>query len=55
MHMKWKYALAESRKGGSMSGMIVLLMNWEYAHPDQEWREHVSYNCAAYELEMRTF
>ena len=41
--------------GGNKSAMTVLLMKWEYAHPDQKWREHVSHGCAAYEMEIRAF
>ena len=37
--------------------MYVLLMKLKYAHTlsdSQKWREHVSYDCAAYEMELRT-
>ena len=38
-----------------MSTMYVLLMKLKYALSDsQKWREHVSYDCTGYEMELRT-
>ena len=53
--MVWKYALPESQSGRNMSAMIVLLTVWKYALPEsQKWQKHVSHDCAAHELEIRT-
>jgi hypothetical protein len=38
-----------------MSAVILLRLKWKYALPDnQKWREHVSYDCAAHAMELRT-
>ena len=59
---KWKYAPSKSRNGGNMSAIIMLHMKWKYALAEsrkwwehKKWREYVSNDCAAYEIEMRTF
>ena len=37
-----------------MSAVIVMFLKQEYALPDnRKWREHVSHDCAAYEMEVR--
>ena len=57
LHCLWKRNThpLRSRSGGSMSGMIVLLMKWKNALPDnQKWWEHVTIVNAANEIELRT-
>ena len=43
------------KRGRNKSAMIVLLMKYKYALPDnQEWRDHVSRDGAAHEIQLRT-
>ena len=53
--MKCNYAPTESQNGRNKSATIMLLIKYKYALPDnQKWREHVSRDGAAHELQLRT-